>query len=171
MLTALALGHQLDDVLDFGLDRAGLAGPRTAPYGILLHATAQPAKEWPEESWIALGRMLSGRGVELVLPWGRPSERDRSARIGRALGHTGVPDHGPLDAVARLIAGASFAIGVDTGLLHLAAALGVPLVAIFVASEPGLTGPMGSGPIAVVGGRTKPPSARDVVAALDRISR
>jgi len=29
-------------------------------------------------------------------------------------------------------------IGVDTGLLHLAAALGVPLVAIFLGSEPGL---------------------------------
>ena len=49
------------------------------------------------------------------------------------------------------IAGASFVIGVDTGLLHLAAALGVPLVAIFVGSEPGLTGPIG--PRADRGGR------------------
>jgi len=40
-----------------------------------------------------------------------------------------------------------------------AAALGVPLVAIFTASEPGLTGPMGQGPIAVVGGKHKQPSS------------
>jgi heptosyltransferase-1 len=171
LLTALALGHAPDPVLDFGLDRAGLAAPANAPYGILLHATARQAKEWPEQSWVEAGRMLSGRGVELVLPWGTSVERDRSARIAAALGNARVPDRGPLDTVARLIAGASFVIGVDTGLLHLAAALGVPLVGIFLGSEPGLTGPMGAGQIAVVGGKAAMPSARDVVAALERISR
>jgi heptosyltransferase-1 len=171
LLTGLALGHTPDGILDFGLDRAGLAGPGGAPYGILLHATARRAKEWPEQSWVEAGRMLSGRGVELLLPWGTNAERDRSVRIAAALGHARVPDRGPLDAVARLIAGASFVIGVDTGLLHLAAAFGVPLVGIFVGSEPGLTGPKGVGPIAVVGGKAEMPSVRDVVSELDRISR
>jgi len=115
--------------------------------------------------------MLAGRGVELLLPWGTSVERDRSARIAAALGNARVPERGPLDAVARLIAGASFVIGVDTGLLHLAAAVGVPLVGIFVGSEPGLTGPRGVGRIAVVGGKAEMPSARDVLAALDQISR
>ena len=171
LLTGLALGHTPDGILDFGLDRAGLAGPAGAPYGILLHATARRAKEWPEQSWVEAGRMLSGRGVELLLPWGTSAERDRSVRIAGALGHARVPDRGPLDVVVRLIAGASFVIGVDTGLLHLAAALGVPLVGIFVGSEPSLTGPKGVGPIAVVGGKAEMPSVRDVVSALDRISR
>jgi heptosyltransferase-1 len=170
LLTALALGHTPDGILDFGLDRAGLAGAAGAPYGLLLHATARHAKEWPEQSWAEAGRMLSGRGVELLLPWGTSTERDRSVRIAAALGNARVPDRAPLDAVARLIAGASFVVGVDTGLLHLAAALGVPLVGIFVGSEPGLTGPQGLGPIAVLGGKGETPSARDVVAALDRIS-
>jgi heptosyltransferase-1 len=58
-------------------------------------------------------------------------------------------------------------VGVDTGLLHLAAALGVPLVAIFVGSEPGLTGPKGRGPIAVVGGRGAMPETGAVLGALD----
>ena len=115
--------------------------------------------------------MLSGRGVELLLPWGTSAERDRSVRIAAALGHARVPDRAPIDAVARLIAGASFVIGVDTGLLHLAAALGVPLVGIFVGSDPGLTGPMGGGRIAMLGGRAAMPSARDVVGALDRITQ
>jgi heptosyltransferase-1 len=170
ILTALALGYTPDRILDFGLDRAALA-PAGAPYAILLHATARHAKEWPEQSWVEAGRMLSGRGVELMLPWGTGQERDRSVRIAAALDNARVPDRGPIDAAARLIAGASFVIGVDTGLLHLAAALGVPLVGIFVWSEPGLTGPRGVGPIAVVGGKAATPSARDVVAALDQISR
>jgi heptosyltransferase-1 len=80
-----------------------------------------------------------------------------------------VPERQPLDLVARLIAGASFAVGVDTGLLHLAAALGVPLIAIFTASEPGLTGPMGPGPIAVLGGRGAAPSVAEVMEAVGRL--
>jgi heptosyltransferase-1 len=40
------------------------------------------------------------------------------------------------------------------------------LVAIFVGSEPGLTGPLGHGPIKVVGGNAGPPSVPDVLAAV-----
>jgi len=58
---------------------------------------------------------------------------------------------------------------VDTGLLHLAAALEVPLVAIFVGSEPSLTGPVGGGPMAVVGGKGLMPSVAEVMTALDRL--
>jgi heptosyltransferase I len=170
LLTALALGHTPDGILDFGIDRSVVSGTAAQPYGILLHATARHAKEWPEQSWVEAGRMLSSGGVELVLPWGTSVERDRSLRIAAALGSARVPDLGPLDAVARLIAGASFVIGVDTGLLHLAAAFGVPLVGIFLGSDPGLTGPTGLGRIAVVGGKAAKPSAREVVAALDRIT-
>jgi heptosyltransferase-1 len=168
-LTALALGYERDHILDFGLDRARLAGPARAPYGLLLHATARPEKEWPEQSWIDFGRALSGRGIELLLPWGTPGEQARSARIAAALVNAKLPDLAPLDRMAALIAGASFVIGVDTGLLHLAAALGVPLVGIFLASDPARTGPMGAGPIAIVGGPGKLPAVGDVVAALERV--
>jgi heptosyltransferase-1 len=80
-----------------------------------------------------------------------------------------VPEARPVDAMARLIAGASFVVGVDTGLLHLAAALGVPLVAVFIASEPGLTGPVGTGPIAVLGGKAAIPSVPEVTGAVASI--
>jgi heptosyltransferase-1 len=80
-----------------------------------------------------------------------------------------VTEQQPLDQMAALLAGAAFVIGVDTGLLHLAAALGTPLVAIFVGSEPDLTGPVGQGPIAVVGGRRARPSVNEVMVALDRL--
>ena len=82
-----------------------------------------------------------------------------------------MPERAPLDAVARLIAGAQFVVGVDTGLMHLAAALGVPLVAIFAGSQPVLTGPVGNGPLAVLGAHGQPPSVQEVSEAVKRIRR
>src|SRR5262245_22560285 len=152
MLTGLALGYACDGVIDFGLSRNEIRGTTGSSYGILLHATARKEKEWPEASWIGLGRTLAAHGISLLLPWGTEAEHARSQRIAAAIANARVPDRQPLDRLAALIAGASFVIGVDTGLIHLAAALGVPLVAIFTGSEPRLTGPRGQGRIAVVGG-------------------
>jgi lipopolysaccharide heptosyltransferase I len=169
ILTARALGYAPGAEIDFGLSRGDLA-PAAGGYGLLLHGTARPQKEWPETSWVALGRELGARRASLVVPWGTEPERTRAIRIASALAKCQVPDRQPLDRVAALIAGASFVIGVDTGLLHLAAALGVPLVAIFIGSDPGLTGPVGRGPIAIIGGKNEEPSVSDVLAALERIA-
>jgi len=169
-LAGLALGYMPDGSTDFGLSRNAIRQTSAAPYGILFHATARAEKEWPEAAWIALGRALAARGGSLLLPWGTEAEHARSKRIAAQLANARVPERQPLDRMAALVAGASFVIGVDTGLIHLAAALGVPLVAIFTASEPGLTGPMGSGPIAVVGGKHKQPSVADVVGAFEQLT-
>ncbi len=168
-LTGRALGYAPEGEIDFGLDRVKLADRAASPYGVLLHATARPEKEWPEERWIALGRDLVARGVELLLPWGSEAERLRSERIAASVPGARAPERQPLDAVARRIAGAQFVVGVDTGLLHLAAALDVPLVGIFVGSEPGLTGPMGSGSIAIVGRKGSMPATDHVRDALDSL--
>ena len=169
-LAGLALGYMPDGSTDFGLSRHAIRATNQAPYGILFHATARAEKEWPEVAWIALGRVLAARGGSLLLPWGTEAEQLRSKRIAAQLANARVPERQPLDRMAALIAGASFVIGVDTGLIHLAAALGVPLVAIFCGSEPGLTGPMGSGPIAVVGGKHKQPSVADVVGGFEQLT-
>jgi len=169
MLTGLALGYEPEGAIDFGLSRQQLAGVADAPYALLLHATARAEKQWPEESWIALGRSLRGKGVSLILPWGSARERARSERIAAAIPGARAPEWRPLDGMARLVAGASFVVGVDTGLLHLAAALGVPLAGIFIASEPGLTGPMGKGPIVIVGGKGRIPAVAEVEGAVEQI--
>jgi heptosyltransferase-1 len=171
-LTAQALGYAPEGPPDFGLDRsrlAGAAGAAGAPYGVLLHSTARPDKEWPEPNWRMLAAAL-GTGVDLVVPFGTEAERERAERIASATARARVPARELLDRVARLIAGAAFVVGVDTGLLHLAAALGVPLVAIFSATEPGLTGPMGAGPITVLGGMGAAPSVAEVIEAVGRIT-
>lgn len=167
-LTALALGYTPEGPPDFGLDRARLAEPAAAPYGVLLHATARADKEWPEENWRMLAASL-GTGVDLVVPFGTEAERERATRIASATPRGRMPEREPLDRVARTIAGASFVVGVDTGLLHLAAALGVPLVAIFKASDPGLTGPIGAGRMDVLGVNGAAPSVVEVVDAVARL--
>jgi heptosyltransferase-1 len=167
-LTGLVLGYTPDGPPDFGLDRAALAGPAGAPYGVLLHATARADKEWPELNWRMLAAAL-GTSIDLVVPFGAEAERERAMRIAAATPRARVPDSAPLDEMARLIAGATFVVGVDTGLAHLAAALGVPLVAIFTASEPGLTGPQGGGAIHVLGANGAAPSVGEVVEAAARL--
>lgn len=170
-LCARALGYEAAAPLDYGLDRAAVAGPAAVrPYALLIHGTAQAGKQWPQAHWAGVARAVRDLGFDVVLPWGTAAERARSVAIAAAaaLGphEHRVPDRRPLDAVAALVAGASLAIGVDTGLIHVAAALAVPLVAIFVDSEPGLTGPMGRGPLTVAGGNGAPPAEGEVMRAV-----
>ncbi|AMN43493.1 lipopolysaccharide heptosyltransferase I [Rhodoplanes sp. Z2-YC6860] len=169
-LTAAALGYACAGAPDFGLDRAALRAPSEKPYGVLLHATAQAGKEWPEENWRMFAVALGQSDIDLVALHGNDAERERAARIASASPRVRVPERQPLDQVARLIAGASFVVGVDTGLLHLAAALGVPLTAIFLGSEPKLTGPMGQGPIEVLGAKGSPPSVVEVTETVKRLA-
>jgi len=170
MLSGLALGYKPQGAPDYGLERARFAAPGER-YAVLLHATARPSKQWPEQNWVALGEGLAARGLDLVLPWGSEAERTRSERIAAQSPRARVPDRAPLDQVARLIAGAQFVVGVDTGLMHLAAALAVPLVAIFTGSKTSLTGPVSSGPLAVLGAEGASPSVEEVKEAVEKVAR
>jgi heptosyltransferase-1 len=170
ILSGLALGYAPKGAPDFGLDRTRLADP-DGNYAVLLHATARPEKQWPEENWIALGHSLATCGLDFVLPWGSAEERARSERIAAALPRARVPQRAPLDEVAQLIAGAQFVVGVDTGIMHLAAALAVPLVAIFGGSEPRLNGPVGYGPLSVLGTHGAPPTVEEIVKAVAEVAR
>src|SRR5262245_38563922 len=171
ILSGLALGYVAQGAPDFGLDRARFSGD-SLRYAVLLHATARTEKQWPEAHWIALGRALGGdQDLELVLPWGNEPERMRSETIAHNVPGVRVPERLPLDQMAKLIGGAQFVVGVDTGLLHLAAALAVPLVAIFTGSKPGLTGPVGTGRISILGDDGMPPSVDAVIRAVENITR
>lgn len=170
LLTGHAIGYAPDGPVDFGLDRASLMNGTAGREVVLLHATARAEKEWPAANWIAFGQSVAARGFAAVLPWGNEAERQRSLKIASALPNAVVPDLQPLDQVARMIARAAFVVGVDTGLLHVAAALGVPLAAIFVGTEPGQHGPLGSGKIEIIGTLGTMPSVAEVNAAVERIA-
>jgi heptosyltransferase-1 len=170
LLTAQALGYAADGPLDFGLDREALMSGAPTREAVLLHATARSEKEWPVVNWIELARSLVVRGYTPVLPWGSEAERRRSIEIATAVPGASVPDLRPLDEVARMLARSAFVVGVDTGLLHVAAALGVPLAAIFVGTEPGQHGPLGSGKIEIAGALGAMPTVAEVSAAVERIA-
>jgi heptosyltransferase-1 len=168
MLVAQALGSNASGALDYGLPRMTMA---SAPYAVLLHGTSRADKEWPEDNWIAVGRALRQRGLGVKLPWGSEAERARSERLSQAIDGSTVPPRTPLDETAKLIGAASLVVGVDTGLLHLAAALSVPLVGIFVATDPAKTGPVRAGAITILGGKSKMPAADETIAAVETLLR
>jgi heptosyltransferase-1 len=70
-----------------------------------------------------------------------------------------------------LLARASLTIGVDTGLAHLAAALRVPVIALYIATEPALTGVLGTGFHRNLGGAGRPPSVGEVLAVAEQALR
>ncbi|MCE3258342.1 MAG: lipopolysaccharide heptosyltransferase [Nitrobacter vulgaris] len=167
ILTGLSLGYQSPHDVDYGL----LPFMRTGgqPYAVLLHGTSRLPKAWRIEDWIETGRWLQANGLQTVLPWGTEAERLLSERLSGDIAGSRVQPRQSLDLTAQMIGNAALVIGVDTGLMHLAAAYRVPLVGIYVSTDPGLTGPVGSGPMAVLGGKNGPPSAGQVIDAAERL--
>src|SRR5262245_20298396 len=103
-LTGLALGYTPQGEPDYGLDAGRLVETRPAArYGVLLHATAQPGKEWLVEHWRALAVELA-KDFELALPWGTAAEQARARQIATGIAGARVADLRPLDEVARLLA-------------------------------------------------------------------
>jgi heptosyltransferase I len=155
-LTAAALGFELS-ALEYGLR---IPGAERSGYVVLLTMTSRADKLWPEERWIELGR---GLRAPTALPWGSDAERERARRIATAIGGTVLPRRN-LSEIARLFAAARCVVGLDTGLTHLAAALGVPTVGIYCGSDPALTGLYGAARARNVGGPGRAPGAEEVLA-------
>ena len=142
ILAGGALGYRPEPAPDYGI--GARHGARASErYAVLLHATSRADKLWPVPHWIELGQALEDAGVRSIVPWGNDEERSRSDRIAAGLRHAAVPPKAPLGGVVGLLTGAQAVIGVDTGLTHLAAALGTPVVALFRGSDPALTGVFG----------------------------
>ena len=170
-VAARALGYTPRPAVDYGI----VAPPPPAfaprpPYCVLLHSTARAAKLWSEPAWIELARALEARGVACVLPWGSDEERARSERLAAALARAVVPSRMSIEDAAGLIGHAAAVVGVDTGLMHLAAALTVPVVGVFCDSEPLDARPLGAGRAAYRGGVGAPPTAAAVLDALREIA-
>ena len=115
-------------------------------YVLVAHAASWPSKLWPEERWRALMERLAGEGRSMVLPWGNEAEKARAARLAAGIpGAFVLPGVLGGAALAGVLGHADRAAGLDSGLMHFAAALGVPGVWLFGPTDPGLTGPYGAG--------------------------
>ncbi|MEP6942899.1 MAG: lipopolysaccharide heptosyltransferase I [Betaproteobacteria bacterium] len=139
-LAGAAFGYAPDGAPQFGLV---VPPPIDAPegrYAVFLHASSRDDKLWPETHWRALLQHVTRAGVRVVLPWGTHEEAVRSAVLAVGIDGALVPLHRSIARLAALLSRAEFVCGVDTGLVHLAAALGVPTLALFSSTEPRLAG-------------------------------
>jgi heptosyltransferase III len=139
---------------------------RISACATVLHPFAsEPGKTWPAERFIEVAKYLKANGVEPVFIAGPGDDATafQSFQVLRAA---------PLEDVKSLIAGAQMFIGNDSGPAHIAAAFGVPVVAIFGASNPVtwapwrtearvLTSPQGIGAI----------ETAEVIAAIDSLKK
>ena len=172
LLMARALDYDASQRCSYGISAAArrFGWLAAGPYAVLLHASSGERKLWGEPDWIALGNALNSAGVSCVLPWGSDRERERSARLTARLRDAVVPPALGLDDLAGLLAGAEVVIGVDTGLTHLAAALGIPTIGIYCATDPAATGIYGCARAVNLGGVGTPPALDEVLNALEQLA-
>jgi heptosyltransferase-1 len=170
-VVATALGYQVDTPPDFGLAHS-MARPDWMPagdYAVFFHGTARAAKKWAPANWIALGQALAP--LQILLPWGSPGEKAEAEALAAALPNARVlPRLSMMDAV-ELARHAALAVGVDTGLTHIAAAFVRPTVEIYCDSPRWKTEGNWSPRIVNLGDTGAPPAAGEVVDAARALLR
>lgn len=125
------------------LSALGLGGGAARVLALCVGAEYGPAKRWPAEHFAAVARHYRAQGWQV---WLLGSARDAPATAAV----NGAADEGCVDLAGRtnlgqacdLIATADLVVSNDSGLMHVAAALGRPLVAVYGSSDPGFTPPL-----------------------------
>ncbi|RFO98161.1 lipopolysaccharide heptosyltransferase I [Rhodoferax lacus] len=154
LLAGLALGYTPQGVAHYPIERPS-APPQASV--VLAHGTTRADNEWPEADWVALGQRLAAQGLRSALPQSNATELARVTRIAQAL--DGWADVWPgmgLPEVMDRMAQSSGVIGVDSGLSHMAVALGLPHVQIFSQPRAWRAGPVGCTHQVAVGGEQAP---------------
>ena len=120
---------------------------------VLLNLGAsRPEKLWPRASFREVAAALVERGLGPVALTGGPGDRGAAAEVGEGLdvldltGRTSLPELWELCRRSRAM------LTADTGPMHLCAAVGTPVVALFGPGDPARTGPFGAGHVVFRGG-------------------
>jgi heptosyltransferase-1 len=121
---------------------------RLAEFGIDKFAVLNPgagwgAKRWPPERYGEVARELADSGISSILNYG-PGEEELVRIAEGTSGGAARPMNCTLTELIALTRRARLFIGGDTGPLHLAAALQVPVVAIYGPTDPARNGPYGT---------------------------
>jgi heptosyltransferase-1 len=141
-LLARVFGYVADEAIDYGLASAFERKKQI----MLLHGTTWSSKEWPESYWQKLATVIADDGYRLIVPAGNQRELIRAQSIIQSILASGQSDLLDRVSLSRLIdemKRCAGVVSVDTGLGHLAPAVGVPVVGIFGATNPSLTGILG----------------------------
>jgi heptosyltransferase-1 len=160
VLCAAAFKYEATDPARFGLKPGALAvslppvvrhGHAANPFGArrpvvaLVHGTSRADKQWPTAHWVALGQRLNHHGFAVALPHGSAAEKVTSDTIAKQLDDAWVWPSLGLDALTDTMARCAGVVGVDSGLSHIAVALGLPHVQIYNFDTAWRTGPHSAG--------------------------
>lgn len=106
-------------------------------------AARGPAKRWPEEHFVKLGRLLSQQDYSVIISGGE-GDTLAGARIASKIGTKALNLTGKTDLLqwAALLREVDLVVCNDSGGMHLAAALGTSLIAIYGTTDPKKTGPL-----------------------------
>jgi heptosyltransferase-1 len=115
----------------------------TTPAVLLNPGAGWGAKRWPVERYAVVARSLADRGMCILLNAG-PGEESLAASIEEQSGGSARPVHCSVAQLITLTRRTSLVIGGDTGPLHLACALGKPVVGIYGPTDPARNGPFGT---------------------------
>ncbi len=175
-LTALALNYRAPTgAPDYGLPRSELIKKveigLPEKYVMAFHATSRDSKLWPMGHWVSLGISLAKQGVTLCLPWASETEKSRANIIATHVPKAIVLPKSNITELAHITAGAQAAVGVDTGLIHLAVAMDVPTIAIYTDTHTDLNGTYGGNDALAInlGGKGRMPEPNEVFSAFDRL--
>lgn len=174
-LAALACGYQNpSSAPEYGINTEKTALNITLPavFIIGLHGTSKDSKLWPTKQWMALADLLAAQQRYLVLPWASEAEHHRAQIIANNRINVTVLPKLSIAHLANVIQHAWAAIGVDTGLSHLSAALNIPTVAIYTDTNPARTGVMAAaqGQVINLGGAKQNPSVEAVLDAVQAVT-
>ena len=170
LVAAAALGYQVDSAPEFGLPVDPASRPHwmpAAPYAVFFHGTARAAKKWPAANWIATGQSLAPMPV--LLAWGSDGEQREAELIAAGLPNAVVLPKLSMDEAVTLARNAALAIGVDTGLTHIAAAFLRPTIELYCDSPKWKTEGNWSPRIVNLGELGAPPTAAEVTDACARL--
>jgi heptosyltransferase-1 len=171
LVAGAALGYAVDTAPDFGLPGPDASNrPDWMPlqdYAVFFHGTAREAKKWAPANWIALGQALAPMPV--LLAWGSPGEKADAEALAAKLPNAKVLPKLPMDDAVTLARNAALAVGVDTGLTHIAAAFVRPTVEIYCDSPKWKTEGNWSPRIVNLGELGAPPTVAEVVGAAERL--
>ena len=113
-------------------------GPKVV---VLAHGSSRADKQWPVAAWQALGQRLLAQGYILALPHGNEAELQQAQSIAQPLAGAQIWPRLGLDALTDAMASCAGVIGVDSGLSHIAVALGLPHVQLYNFDTAWRTGP------------------------------
>lgn len=104
-------------------------------------------KRWPVANFAALSKEIYRRSGALTVIVGGPDDVERGEELARLIGPaaTNLTNSGGLGRLAAILERASLMITNDSGPMHLAAAVGTPVIAIFGPTDPDAVGPYGKG--------------------------